>query len=122
MFTLTLSGLLSTLQKLRGLQVVFCLISADEKIDANIIKYIYYQNISKEFPYIRLKSNLGEEEHGMKRNQPAAIMNMLCFSATDDISQFLNYSSSENVAYTMIPDSPLQPDIITPTSMPRAQI
>jgi hypothetical protein len=41
----------------------------------------------------------------MKRNQSAAA-NMLHFSATDNLSQFLNYSSSENAAYTMIPNSP----------------
>ncbi len=41
----------------------------------------------------------------MRRNQLAAA-NMLCFSATVDIFQFLNYSGSGNVAYIMMLDTP----------------
>jgi hypothetical protein len=40
----------------------------------------------------------------MRRNQLAA--HMLCFSATVDIFQFLNYSGSGNVAYIMMLDTP----------------
>ncbi len=41
---------------------------------------------------------LGEEEYSIRRNQLSAA-NMLCFSATFDIFQFLNCSDFGNVAY-----------------------
>jgi hypothetical protein len=57
----------------------------------------------------------------MRRNQ-SAVANMLCYSATIDLYQFLNCSSSKNVAYIMVPDSPITTEIITPTFMMGAQI
>ncbi len=52
-----------------------------------------------------LRSNLGEGELSMRKNQLAAA-NMLCLSATVDILQFLTHSGSGNVPYIMIPNSP----------------
>jgi hypothetical protein len=52
-----------------------------------------------------LRSNLGEGGFGIRRNQRASVK-MLCFSATVDIFQFLNYSGSGNVAYIMMLDTP----------------
>jgi hypothetical protein len=45
-----------------------------------------------------------------------------CFSATFDIFQFLNYSSSRKALYIKIPESPTIRDIMSPTSMAGAQI